>query len=43
MEYNHHMGYVDSGDRMANSYSIGLRIFKQMKKLFFHVTPGHSQ
>jgi hypothetical protein len=21
-DYNHHMGYVDKGDRMANSYSI---------------------
>jgi hypothetical protein len=22
MEYNRHMGYVDKGERMANSYSI---------------------
>ena len=34
MDYNHHMGYVDKGDRMANSYSISLRTFKWMKKLF---------
>jgi len=23
MDYHHHMGYVDKGDRMANSYSTG--------------------
>jgi len=28
MNYNHHMGYVDKGDRMANSYSISPRTFK---------------
>jgi len=28
MDYNHHMGYVDKGDRLANSYSISHRTFK---------------
>jgi hypothetical protein len=37
MDYNRHMGYVDKGDRMANSYSIGRRTFKWTKKLFFHL------
>jgi len=37
MEYNHHMGYVDKGYRMANSYSISCRTFKWTKKLFFHL------
>jgi len=37
MDYNHHMGYVDKGDRMANSYSISRRTFKWTKKLFFHL------
>jgi len=36
-DYNHHMGYVDKGDRMANSYSIGRSTFKRTKKLFFHL------
>ena len=36
MDYNHHMGYVDKGDSMANSYSISCT-FKWMKKLFFHL------
>ena len=31
------MGYVDKGDRLANSYSISWRTFKWMKKLFFHL------
>jgi hypothetical protein len=35
MDYNHHMGYVDKGDRMANSYSISRRTLKWTKKLFF--------
>jgi hypothetical protein len=26
--YNRHMGYVDKGDRMANSYTIICRIWK---------------
>jgi len=37
MDYNCHMGYVDKGDRMANSYSISRHIFKWTKKLFFHL------
>jgi len=35
MDYNHHMGYVDKGDRMANSYS--------KKIVLSSVRPGHSQ
>ena len=37
MDYNHHKGYVDKGDRMANSYSISQHTFKWTKKLFFHL------
>jgi len=37
MDYNHHMGYVDKGDRKTNSYSISRRTFKWTKKLFFHL------
>ena len=37
MDYNNHMGYVDKGDKMANSYSISRRTFKWTKKLFFHL------
>ena len=33
--YNRHMGYVDNGDRMANSYSINRRTWKWTKKLFY--------
>jgi len=36
-DYNHQMGYVDKGDRMANSYSINCRTWKWTKKLFFHL------
>ena len=36
-EYNRHIGYVNKGDRMANSYSISRRTFKWTKKLFFHL------
>ncbi len=36
-DYNRHMGYVDKGDRMANSYSINRRTWKWTKKLFFHL------
>jgi len=36
-EYNHQMGYVDKGDRMANSYSINCCTCKWTKKLFFHL------
>ena len=35
MDFNHCMGYVDKGDRMANSYSNSWRTFGWMKKLFF--------
>jgi hypothetical protein len=31
------MGYVDKGDRMANSSSINCRTWKWTKKLFFHL------
>jgi len=31
------MGYVDKGDRMANSYSINSRTWKWTKKLFFNL------
>jgi len=37
MDYNHHMGYVDKGDRMANSYSISHCTFKWIQKLFIHL------
>jgi hypothetical protein len=37
VDYNRHMGYVDKGDRMTNSYSISRRTFKWTKKLFFHL------
>jgi len=37
MDYNHHMGYVDKGDRMANSYSISRHTFKWTKKMFFYL------
>ena len=36
-DYNRHMGYVDKGDKMANSYSINRRTWKWTKKLFFHL------
>jgi len=36
-DYNRHMGYVDKGDRMANSYSINCRTWKWTKKLFFQL------
>jgi len=34
--YNQHMGYVDSSDHMANSYSMSQRTFKWITKSFFH-------
>jgi len=34
--YNRHMGYVDSSDRMANSYLMSRCTFKWITKLFFH-------
>jgi hypothetical protein len=36
-DYSRHMGYVDKGGRMANSYSIYRRTLKWTKKLFFHL------
>jgi hypothetical protein len=36
-DYNRHMGYVDLGDRMTNSYSIQRRTWKWTKKLFFQL------
>ena len=35
--YNRHMGYVDSSDHMANSYSMSQHTFKWTTKLFFHL------
>jgi len=37
MDYNHHVGYVGKGDRMANSYSTCRRTFKWTKNLFLHL------
>ena len=37
VDYNCHMGYVDKGDRMANSYSINRRTWMWTKKLFFRL------
>jgi hypothetical protein len=37
VDYSRHMGYVDKGDRMANSYSTCRRTMTWMKKLFFHL------
>lgn len=36
-EYNRHVGHVDKGNRIANSYSIGDYIWEWMKKLLFHL------
>jgi hypothetical protein len=36
-DYNCHIGYVDKGDRMANSYSINRCTWKWTKQLFFHL------
>jgi len=36
-DYNHHMGYVDRADRMANSYTASRQTWKWTKKLFFHL------
>jgi len=35
MDYNHHMGSTDKGDRMANNYSISRHTCKWTKKLSF--------
>ena len=36
-QYNQHLGYANSSDHMANSYSMSLRTFKWTTKLFFHL------
>jgi len=36
-DYNRHMGYVDKGDRMTETYSINCRTWKWTKKLSFHL------
>jgi len=36
-DYDRHMGYVDKGDRMANSYSISCWRWKGMNKMLFHL------
>ena len=36
-DYDRHMGYVDKGDRMANSYSISCCTWEWKNKLFFHL------
>lgn len=35
MDYSCHMGYMDNGDRMANSYSICHQTLKWTEKLFY--------
>jgi hypothetical protein len=35
-QYNQHMGYVDKGDRMVNTYSISSHTWKWTRKKFFH-------
>jgi hypothetical protein len=35
VDYNRHMGYVDKGYRMTETYSINRRTWKWTKKLFF--------
>ena len=42
--YNHHMGYIDKGDSLANSYSISCWTWKWTKWLFsLSVRSGHSE
>jgi hypothetical protein len=36
MNYNHHRGYMDTGDIMPNSCSISHHTWKWIKKLFSH-------
>jgi hypothetical protein len=36
-DYNHHMGYVNKGDRMMYTYSTSHWTWKWMKNLFFHL------
>ena len=37
VDYNRHMGYVDKGYRMRETYSINRRTRKWTKKLFYHL------
>jgi hypothetical protein len=37
MDYPCHMGYMDKGDRMANSYSICHQTLKWTEKLFYNL------
>jgi len=37
MDYSCHMGYMDKGDRMANSYSICQQTLKWTEKLFYNL------
>ena len=44
MDYNHHMGYVDKGDRMAISYSHQPSHIQVDEKIVLSsARPGHSQ
>jgi len=36
-QYNWHVGYFNSSDCMASSYSMGRCTFKWTMKLFFHL------
>jgi len=36
-DHDRHMGYVDKGDKMTETYSINHRTWKWTKKLFFHL------
>jgi len=43
-DYNYHLGYVDKGNRMANSYSISCQTWKWIKKAVFpSVQTSHSE
>jgi hypothetical protein len=43
-DYNRHMGHVDNGDRMANSYRASHQTWKWTNKAIFPpVRPGHCQ
>lgn len=42
-DYNHHIGYVDKVDRMANIYSISCQAWKWGKICFSSVQSGHSE
>ena len=43
MDYNHHMGCVDKGDRMANLLHQPAHIQVDEKIVLSPVRPGHSQ